>query len=218
MGNRGSSGGPALGNTKDKPVKIISTTDVWSYRHRPDNESFVDEINMGVRNIQSDFPDIMQFVKTVSAAELAGMDRQRVLGFYGQGEVALNQNYTNIDKMNRVYDAAVSSGYHPGRGDKSGTQAVALHEMGHALTDHIAQKMGITGPAALHQAAKRIVDAAYRATKGTGGTKAWAGSISGYAQESNAECIAEAVADHYCNGSNASAASKAIFEQLKKHI
>lgn len=72
------------------------------------------------------------------------------------------------------------------------------------------------GAASLDDAAKQIVDNAYKSSKGNGGTKAWAGKISGYAQENNAECIAEAVCDWYCNGNKAASQSKAIMTELKK--
>lgn len=217
MGGRGSgSGGASLGGGSGVNVNIINQTDVWSYRHRPDNEPFVDAINTGVRAMQDDFPDVMDTVNSVNAAKLGGADNLHTLGFYSPADksVALNQNYTDIGKMNSVYDQAVSSGFHPSRGNKSGTEAVALHEMGHALTDHIGKKIGATD---LDDAAKRIVDNAYKSSGGRGGTKKWAGGISGYAQKNNAECIAEAVADWYCNGNKASKQSKAIMSELRKH-
>lgn len=114
--------------------------------------------------------------------------------------------------MNYVYDKATEAGYHPSRGDKSGTQAVAYHEMGHALTDNLVGKMGVRD---LDKAAERVVKRAYTQTKGKGGTKAWAGNISGYAQESYSECVAEAVADYYCNGRNAKTESKAIMSSIR---
>ena len=212
MGGRGA----GLGTGSGVPIDVRSQMDVWSYRHNPNNEDFVDAINTGVLRIQDDFPDVMNTVERVNSAELGGADSFSVLGFWDSSEktLALNQNFTNINAMNRTYDAAVKSGYHPARGDRTGTEAVALHEMGHALTDHVAAKMGLND---LDAAAKRIVDAAYRASPGAGNGKKWAGTISGYAQENNAECIAEAVADYYCNGSKAAAASKAIMEQLRRY-
>lgn len=213
-GSSGSSGGASLGGSSGKPINIVSETDVWSYRHNQNNEPFVDAINSGVREVQDDFPDIMQSVNAVNAAELGGADKEGTLGFYGQGRVALNENYTDIDKMNGTYDLAVASGYHPSRGNKTGTEAVAIHEMGHALTEHLAPKVGAND---LDGAAQIIVNNAYKASKGKGGTKAWAGAISGYAKESFAECIAEAVADWYCNGNKASSNSKAIMTELKKY-
>ena len=214
MAKGGSGIGESLSGGGGKNVNIISETDVWTYRHKSDNAPFVDAINTGVATIQHDFPDVMNTVEHVQAAELGGMDKISTLGYYGGGTVALNQNYTDIDKMNKIYDEAVKSKYHPEKGDKTGTEAVAIHEMGHALTDHIAKKMGAVD---MYDAAEKIVNAAYKAIHGKGGTKAWAGTISGYAQENYAECIAEAVADYYCNGDKASKASKAIMSQLKKY-
>lgn len=213
---RGSSrgGGTALGKGRNKNVRVISSTDVWSYRHRRDNEAFVDQINSSVRTMEDDFPGLMQTVTSVNAAELGGKDKTQTLGFYSPADksVSMNQYYTDIDRMNAAYDN--SGSYHPGRGNKTAVEAVSYHEMGHALTDHVGAKLGATG---IDDAAKRIVDNAYNNSGGKGGTKAWANKISGYAAESNAECIAEAVCDWYCNGSKANAASKAIMTELKRY-
>ena len=215
MGGRGGSSG--MGGDSGENVNIIDTTDVWSYRHKSNNEPFVDAINEGARKIQNDFNDLMDTVATVNAAELGGDDKYTTLGFYSSGMkmVALNQNFTDIDKMNKVYDKSVEKGYHPSRGNLTGTEAVALHEMGHALTDHIAKKMGLPG---LDKAAQKLFIDAYKASKGKGKYKDWAGKISGYAKENYAEAVAEAVADYYCNGQNAHANSLAIMNQLRKYM
>ena len=215
MGGRGSgSGGGSLGGGYGKNIDIVNVTDVWTYRHRQSNEPFVDAINTGVGRIESEFPGVMDTVQTVQAAELGGLDSIQVLGFYGQGQLALNQRFTDIGKMNSVYDKAVQQGFHPSRGDRTGTEAVALHEMGHALTDHIGKKMGAKS---IDEAAQRIVSAAYKASGEKAGIKAWAKKISGYATESDAECIAEAVADWYCNGSKSTKQSQAIMAELRKY-
>lgn len=119
----GKSGGPGL-NQND----IVQETDVWSYRHRAENQPFVDHINSSIYDITDDFPDVMrETVATVSASQLKGMAAASVLGYWdNEGGLALNQNYTDIQKMNSVYDEAVRTGYHPSRGGKSGTQAVLL--------------------------------------------------------------------------------------------
>jgi len=218
FGGRGAGGGESLGGGSEKPINIKSQTDVWSYRHQEGNEPFVDAINSGVRTIVDNFGDVMDVVESVYSAELGGSDKAQTLGFYsveldGTTSLSLNSNFTDIEKMNRVYDKSVSSGYHPSRGEKSGVEAVTLHEMGHALTESVGRinKLGD-----LDATAKVVVENAYKSAKGRGGTKAWAGKISGYAQESNAECIAEAVADVYCNGVKAHANSKAIVRELRR--
>lgn len=220
FGGRGSSSGPSLGNGGGgNPTNIVDETNVWSYRHNPNNEDYVDAINEGVRKINDDFPGVMdETVTSVNATTFGGKDKVQTLGIYSETDktVGINTNYTNIDKMNRVYDEATKSGYHPSRGDLTGTEAVTLHEMGHALTDYAAKKMGYTGPVAFENAANAIVNNAYKSSKGKGGTLAWAGTISRYAQDSYAECIAEAVSDWYCNGDKASKASKAIITEMKR--
>lgn len=212
FGGRGAGGGESLGGGSGKPINIISETDVWSYRHNPNNAPFVDEINTSVRDIQNDFPEIMSTAEYVMAAEMGGADAVGTLGYFSTDShtVALNTRYTDIDRMNSIYDKG--GDYHPSRGDKSAVQAVAYHEMGHAVNQQIAERMGTD----LDTAAKSIVDNAYKNAGGKGGTKKWAGKISGYAQDSNAECIAEAMCDYYCNGSKASSQSKAIVSELKK--
>ena len=217
FGGRGSSsGGESLGSGSGEPVNIKGQNDVWSYRHDKNNEPFVDSINSSVRDMEDDFPGLMNTVRSVNATEMGGKDRTNTLGVYSETDksVGLNTNYTNIDKMNKIYDAAVKSGFHPSRGNKNGVEAVTYHEMGHALTDHAGKKMGARD---LDDAAKKVVDNAYKASKGKGGTKAWAGKISGYAQKNNAECIAEAIADCYCNGKKAAKQSQAILAELKKY-
>lgn len=213
MGGRGSdSGGPGLGGGKEKDIKILNPVDVWSYRHRQGNEPFVDAINEGVRTVADDFPTVMNDLNFVNTATFGGRDGAMVLGVYSPSDkqLAMAKKYTEVDRMNQVYDRG--GNFHPSRGDKTAVQAVTMHEMGHAVNDHLAAKMGTD----MDSAAKTIVDNAYKNSKGKGGTKAWAGKISGYAQESNAECIAEAMCDWYCNGSNAKSQSKAIMSELKR--
>lgn len=208
-------GGRGLGGSPGGNVNVQSQLDVWSYRHNPNNEPFVDQINESVRQMEGDFPGLMSEVSAVNAATLGGADAETVLGFYSTGDrsVNMNTNYTDPNKMNMVYDDSVKSGFHPPRGDKTGTQAVTYHETGHALTGVLADRMGISD---FDQASKQIVDNAYRTSGGKGGTHKWAGGISGYAQESNAECIAEACADWYCNGGKAKPQSKAIMAEMRR--
>lgn len=213
----GSQGGSRRRRRRVTPLKVI---DVWSYRHRKNNEPFVDDINTAARTLEESFPGMMEDVETVNAVKL-NKRNNGILGYYTlDGTVNMNLAYTDPEEMNVTMDACAKSGYHPSRGNKSGTEAVALHELGHALTTTVAKRMGIDGVFALDEAADRIVANARKSAgkiAGRGGVQQFRSQISGYASESNAEAVAEAVTDYYCNGRNASTASKAIMAELFKY-
>ena len=52
FGGRGSGSSLTLGSGQS--INIKNETDVWSYRHNPDNEPFVDMINTSVARMQDD--------------------------------------------------------------------------------------------------------------------------------------------------------------------
>ena len=219
FGGRG--GGSNLGNGSGKSIGIVDQVSVMLHYHDSDNAPYIDDMSQSASDMFNEFSEVRGLISDVTVATLTGADKTNTLGFYdgSTGVVSLNDNFTDIDKMNRVYDASIKSGYHPSRGNKSGTQAVMYHELGHALTDQIAKKLGISGGVtytALDKAARLIVKAAYKATKGSGGTTAWAKGISGYATDSNAETIAEAVSDYFCNGNKAHTRSIAIVNEMKR--
>lgn len=196
-------------------VNVVNATDVWSYRHGAGNAPVSDAINSGMRTLDNDFPGFAGYVNNVDVVEIKGHGKNTVMGFWSasDGQLALNKNYADMGKANSVVDSAAASGFHPSRGNRSGVEAVAIHEAGHALTDAIAQK---TGAAGLHAVSENVVKSAYKNSGAKGGVKAFASSISGYAKTNYAECVAEAVTDWYCNGNKASSASKAIMSELKK--
>lgn len=204
-------GGGGLGS-----INVLNSTDVWTYRHGAGNAPFSDSINNAMRTIDDDFPGFSSGVNTVDAVELGGKRGEGVLGFWSPADkqLAINQRYTDQQKMNDVMDSAARSGFHPSRGNKSGTEAVALHEAGHALTDHLANKHGFPG---LHAFSEKVVHDAMHSTGQKTGVSKFAGKISKYAQENYAETVAEAVADWYCNGYKSSTASQAIMAQLNKY-
>ena len=96
-------------------------------------------------------------------------------------------------------------------------EAVAAHEFGHVLTERVAQRMGITGLNSINAAATRIVNEARPKTSHRGVVQ-MASKISVYATHSNAEAIAEAVSDVYCNGSRARAESRAIVDVVRSYL
>ena len=213
---RGSSLSGANGGGGGSPTNVTSATDIWSYRHNQGNAPFVDAINGGLMTIDNDFPGFANGINTVDAVTMSGKDGSQTLGYWAPGtkQLGMNQNFTDVDKMNAVMDNAAKSGFHPSRGNKTGTEAVAIHEGGHALTDYLAQK---TGARSLDEVSANVVKAAYKKSGMRGGNKKFAGTISRYAQQNYAECVAEAVADWYCNGNNASNASKLIMAELKSY-
>ena len=149
-------------------------------------------------------------------AEMRGKGKN-VLGYYDGANIAINERFLDTAAMNKAYEECVKAGFHPNNGNKSGMQAVVAHEFGHAATDAVARKMGLTGTFALHSAADRIVGEAAKAT-GHRGVVKMAAKISRYATHSNAEAVAEAFADVYCNGKKATKESQAIVNVMNKYL
>ena len=208
MGRGSSGGGGNLGNSKGgvNPANIKNERDLVSERERKQQE--VDDVLEVARAISEYYGvDVGQFM----LADIGGKDMLTMA--YSDGtNIGFNFRYFDGENMTKAYDDCVASGFHPSRGSKSAIEAVAAHEYGHVLTDAVARALGVSG---MDAAAKVIVD---RATKEAGykGSKALAGKISGYAKDSNAECVAEAIADVYCNGSKASKESRAIVNEMNK--
>lgn len=146
--------------------------------------------------------------------DLGGKD-SGVIAFYDNGDnLAFNRSY--FDKnLDSAYDKCVDSGFHPGRGKKTGIEAVAAHEYGHKLTYEAAAKMKTPGFGNIDGAARKIVDEARKET-GDRGWQKMAKKISGYASRNPAEAVAEACSDVYCNGNKAKKESKAIMKVVKR--
>lgn len=167
----------------------------------------VNDVLMTARDIHDEYGvDVGQFM----LAEVVGKDSTTMA--YSDGtDIGFNSKYFNGVNMEGAYKACVDSGFHPSNGNKTAMQAVASHEYGHVLTQKAGERLGVYD---MDDAAKIIVDRATAATKHKG-SKSFAKKISGYAGHSNAECVAEALADVYCNGKNASAESRAIYKEIK---
>lgn len=145
-------------------------------------------------------------------ANIVGSD-SGTLAFYDGSGVTFNAKYLNGYAMQNAMKECEKSGFHPPLGGKTGLEAVAAHELGHSLNDLVAQKLGTT----LDGAAKKIFREANK-NLGSPDAHKMAGAISGYAKSSNAEAIAEAIADCYCNGKNAKAESIAIKVVVDKYL
>ena len=217
MGGRGARGtsGRSGGGEGLNAGDIVSTA---SYMSERGNYS-ADDLLQSFKDVEEEYGYV---VEEIQIAELKGKG-DSVLAFYdGGNNIAFNQSYLDSAKMDSVYDASVASGFHPGRGNKTGLQAVAAHELGHGLTEAAGVKMGLpalgaSGKRRIDAAADAIVNEARKSTKHRGVVQ-MASKISKYATYSNAEAISEAFADVYCNGKKARGESRAIVSVLNKYL
>ena len=187
------------------------TTSLISERERQREE--VDLTLTVLRDVEREHDVILE---DVQLARIKGRSGAGVMAYYdAEGNLAVNEKYFDREAMDAAYDGCVASGFHPGRGSKTGLEAVVAHEMGHRLTDIAARNAGM-GFWALDDISNNIIKAAAKSLKMAHGNLRSA--VSGYAQHNNAECVAEAYADVYCNGSKASAASRAVVAELRKYL
>lgn len=221
MGGRGSNSG-SLKKQSGVQITYDKYADIWSYRHRKQNERFVDNVNQTLREMGDTYTELNSVINDVYIAKMSGKNSKSVLAFWNSaGELGINKHFGSIGKMTKSYDNDVANGFHPSRGNKTAEQAVIAHELGHSLTTLAQQK---TGAKSFDDVAHRIMkDSQKILNKQAGkrkyqGTNKIANAISGYAKENNAECIAEATTDVYCNGKKAKAESKAVVQALRNLI
>lgn len=190
MGGRGANSGD-LGGGNASSLNSEKAGDIWNYRHNENNEQFVDNINQTVREMAESYDGLMNTINDIYMAKVK--DNPTVMAFWDidHGELGINTRYGNIEKMASAYDDCVKKGYHPGRGNNF---------------DDVSKKIMKEAQNILNKGLKK---------KKYPGTRKIATKISEYATSSNAECIAEATADVYCNGSKAKAESKAVVQALK---
>ena len=213
MGGRGASSG-GVGRAPTSGLKhgdILGTTSLMSARER--QQQLVDETMSVFMDVHGSYGTVMN---DIQLAELKP-NAQNTLGFYDGANIAINQTFFDKAKMDKAYADSVKSGYHPSNGNKTALQAVVAHEIGHKLTDQVGVKLGNKEWADFDKTARQIVNEARRST-GHKGVVQMASKISKYATSSNAEAIAEAFSDVYCNGSGARRESKAIVDVLNKYL
>ena len=206
---KGSRGGRrGGGGTGLNPGDIISTRDMIS--ERGVNQALVDD----TLQVFNDFND--EYGYQVEQIQLAKLDpKVNALAYYDwEGNIAVNEKYFNDKVMDDVYKSCVESGFHPSNGNKTAMQAVVSHEIGHGLTAEVGKKLGIND---LDATATVIVKEARKQTKHKGVVQ-MTSNISGYATHSNAEAIAEAVSDVYCNGKKAKSESRVIVNVMNKYL
>lgn len=190
---------------------IISTTSLISERER--KQRLVDQTLSVFKDVNDEYGYVVGDIQIAKLKPKAA----NVMAYYDGDNIAVNESYFDGAKMEMAYDRCVKQGFHPSKGSKTAMQAVASHELGHALTDSVADKMGIKGVDKTDKAATRIVTEARKQTKSRGVVQ-MASKISKYATHSNSEAVAEAFADVYCNGKKAKNESKAIVNVVNSYL
>lgn len=210
MGGRGATAGGATGGLSG--TNITGTESLVSMRESSGKE--VDEVLNVARDVERDYGVT---VTELQVATIGGRQGASVMAYYDvSGNLAINETYFDAKKMDAAYDSCVKSGFHPSRGNKTGLEATTAHELGHRLTDVAGEKAG-DGKWAIDKTSNSIIAEAKRRT-GAKSVEEVRGNISGYAKQSNAEAIAEAFSDVYCNGNKASRSSRAVVEVLNEYL
>ena len=200
-GGRGRSGGGGL-----KAGDILSRASLVSEREKYDVSN---DILDSVRDVYDEYG--LQLDDMHIAELKAGVN---AIAYYDGANIGWNKKYMSEKTLNASYADCVADGFHPSNGNRTPAEAVAYHELGHALTDAVGRKMGSYD---IDASATRIVTEARKQTSHRGVVQ-MASKISGYATESNAEAIAEAFADWKCNGSKAKTESKAIVNVIDSYL
>ena len=201
------------GGTGGVDVGAFDTTSLVSERERQREE--VDQTLTVLRDFNRDYGDI-SILEDVHVATPLERKGRGVMGYYdSEGNLAITSGFFDTEKMNSTYDDCSNSGFHPSRGNRTGIEAVTAHEMGHKLTDEIGKKLGL-GNWAINEAAQRVVREAARNAGYGRNTRKMIAAISRYGAKSNAEGIAEACADVYCNGDRAKRESRAIMDVVNR--
>ena len=207
MGGRGArSGGRQGGGGGLKAGDILSTTSLISERQ---NYDISNDILDSVRDVYDEYGLQLDDMHIATLKNDAN-----AIAYYDGANIGWNEKYMNSKTLNASYADCVQMGFHPSNGTRTPAEAVAYHELGHALTDAVGRKMGVYN---IDASATRIVNEARKQTSHRGVVQ-MASKISGYATSSNAEAVAEAFADWKCNGSKARSESKAIVNVVDSYL
>ena len=216
FGGRGSSSGGGGGGGNTSSVNVKSTDSLVSAHAsaNPTARKYADEALEVFQQVNDEYGAV---VEDIQIATLQGKGSKSVLAYYDSNDnIAVNSHYFN-ERMATSYAKSVQSGFHPSNGNKTAMQAVVAHELGHKLTYDIGTKLGQSGWGNFDAVADRIVREASGA-KTKKALSAFRKKISGYGAKSNAEAIAEAFSDVYCNGKKASSASRSIVSVIDKYL
>ena len=209
MGGRGSSSSGRYGGGGISAGDILSTTSFVS--ERGNYQQTVDEALSVFGDVKDQYGFIIDDIVMAQIKPQKGGD---AIAYYDGSNIGWNEKYMDKKTLDKSYADCVKSKFHPSNGNKTAVQAVASHELGHALSAEAGKRMGGLD---IDQASTRIVNEA-RKQVGSKGVVQMAKKISTYATHSNAEAIAEAFCDVYCNGSKAHKESKAIVNVMNGYL
>ena len=207
MGGRGSSSGGFTGGGGLSSADILSTTSFVS--ERGNYPETVDEALSVFKDVKDKYGFI---INDIEMAKLA--DGASAIAYYDGSNIGWSETFMNKQALDKAYEDSVKSGFHPSNGNKTSVQAVASHELGHALSTEVGKKIGVYDT---DSASRQILKEAKKQT----GHKTMAGmasKISGYAKHSPAETVAEAFSDVYCNGKKAHKESIAIVNVIDSYL
>lgn len=208
FGGRGSSsGGFGGGGSGLSMGDILSTTSFVS--ERGNYRQTVDQALGTFKDVKDKYGFV---IDDIHMAEIK--DGKSAIAYYDGANIGWNKKYMNNKTLDKAYADCVKSGFHPSNGNKTAVQAVASHELGHALSAEVGKKMGGKN---IDQASSQILKEAKKQT-GHKTTAGMAKKISGYATHSPAETIAEAFSDVYCNGKKAKKESQAIVNVMDSYL
>lgn len=214
MGGRGASGGGiAGGRGGGSGARVLGTRSLVSEREV--SRDAVDLVLTTLRSVNKRYGGA-----TVEEAQIAKFDKRGagIMAYYdNKGNIAVNERYFDVAKMDATYDDCVKAGFHPGRGNKSGLEATTAHEAGHMLTEIIGRKAGY-GDWAIDKVANEVVKEAAKQLGYGDRTQALMNKVSRYGASNPAEALAEAFADYYCNGMKAGRESRVIYSIMRRRL
>lgn len=205
---KSSRGGRRAGGEGLKASDILSERDMIV--ERGEHMDSIDDVLTVSRDFLDEYGDAVPLEQFLIAELKPGVS---AIAYFDGANIAVNQKYLDGGKLAQAYAHDVSTGFHPSNGNKSAMAAVAAHEFGHAATQAVGGKLKMS----LDDAAAVICKEARKKT-GHRGVVQMARKISGYAAQSNAEAIAEAVSDVYCNGRKARKESRAIVDVMNSYL
>lgn len=208
FGGRGSSsGGFGGGGSGLSSADILETSSFVS--ERGNYPETVDEALQVFKDVNDEYGFVINDIEMAKLKSGAN-----AIAYYDGSNIGWNETFMNKQTLEKSYADCVKQGFHPSKGNKTAVQAVASHELGHALSAEVGKKMGGKN---IDQASSQILK---EAKKQTGNNKMadMARKISGYATHSPAETIAEAFSDVYCNGKKAHKESIAIVNVMNSYL